>query len=110
MSSRAGLGRPKTPSVRDLLARRAATLTPLAAQMARQNFWNEWLSLHLPAQIRAKISGVTERPGTLVIFAESAAWSARLRFALLELEAAMRAASPELTEIRVRVLPRSRDS
>jgi hypothetical protein len=41
-----------------------------------------------------------------VIFAESAPWSARLRYAVLELEAAIRAADPELTDIAVRVLPR----
>jgi len=76
----------------------------------RQNFWNEWLSQHLAAEIGVRISGVAERDGTLVIFAENAAWSARLRYALAELEADMRAADPKLTAIQVRVLPRSRDS
>jgi hypothetical protein len=76
-------------------------------QAARQNFWNHWLSVHLPAEIHPRISGVAERDGTLVIFAETAAWSARLRYAVLELEPDIRAASPELTGIIVRVLPRS---
>jgi len=42
-----------------------------------------------------------------VIFAATAAWSARLRYAVLELEREIRTADPELTDIEVRVLPRS---
>jgi len=64
-------------------------LTRVTAQASRQNFWNCWLSTHLP------------------IFAETAAWSARLRYAILELEREIRAAAPALTDIEVRVLPRS---
>jgi hypothetical protein len=96
----------KADSVKELLARRAPALTQITQQAARQNFWNHWLSIHLPAELRPRISGVTERDGTLVIFAETAAWSARLRFAVLELEPDMRAATPQLSRIQVRVLPR----
>jgi hypothetical protein len=99
----------KADSVKELLARHVPTLTHITRQAARQNFWSHWLSVHLPAEIAPRISGVTERDGTLVIFAENAAWSARLRYALLELEPDMRAANPALTNIEVRVLPR-RDS
>ena len=93
-------------SVKELLARRGPALTRVTAQASRQNFWNCWLSTHLPAEIRRRVSGVTERDGTLVIFAETAAWSARLRYAILELEREIRAADPALTDIEVRVLPR----
>ena len=47
-----------------------------------------------------------ERDGTLVIFAETAAWSARLRYAILELQREIHAADPAVTAIEVRVLPR----
>ena len=97
----------KAHSVKDLLALRVPALTQITQQAARQSFWNDWLSQHLPAEISPRISGVTERDGALVIFAENAAWSARLRYAVLELEPDIRAASPELTDIIVRVLPRS---
>jgi hypothetical protein len=60
----------------------------------------------LPPEIRPKVSGVTERDGTLVVFAETAAWSARLRYVILELEREIRAADPAITAIEVRVLPR----
>jgi len=45
-----------------------------------------------------------------VIFAESAVWSARLRYAAHELEAQIRAAQPGITQITVRVLPNPEDS
>jgi hypothetical protein len=107
MRSRTGPTSTKVHSVKNLLARNLPGLTRVTAQAARQNFWNGWLSERLPAELSPKVSGVTERDGTLVIFAETAAWSARLRYAVLELEREMRAADPELTDIEVRVLPRS---
>jgi hypothetical protein len=96
----------KADSVKELLARRAPALTQITQQAARQSFWNHWLSVHLPVELRPRISGVTERDGILVIFAENAAWSARLRYAVLELEPDIHAARAGLNRIQVRVLPR----
>ena len=107
MRSRTGPTSMKVHSVKDLLARNLPGLTRVTAQAARQNYWSCWLSERLPAELRSKVSGVTERGGTLVIFAATAAWSARLRYAVLELEREIRTADPELTDIEVRVLPRS---
>ena len=107
MRSAAGIKSARPDSVKELLARRAPVLTRVAAQASRQNFWNRWLSTHLPPEISPRVTGVTEREGTLVIFAETAAWSARLRYAVLELEREIRTADPALTGIEVRVLPRS---
>jgi hypothetical protein len=105
--SSGAVGNPRRPhSVKDLLARRAPTLTRVTTQAARANFWNEWLSKRLPAEIRARISGVVERDDTLVIFAESAAWSARLRFSVQELEREIRTAAAGVTTVVVRVKPR----
>ena len=84
MRSRAGLKRVSAPavhSVKDLLSGRLAHLTRVTDRPA-PDLWEAWLSAHLPAALPAKISGVHEREGTLVVFAESAAWCARLRFAL----------------------------
>jgi hypothetical protein len=93
-------------SVKDLLARRAPALTRVTDQAARANFWNEWLSQRLPAEVRPRISGVVEREGVLVIFAESAAWSARLRYAVQELDAEFRTAAEGIASVVVRVRPR----
>src|ERR1700747_2098721 len=93
-------------SVKDLLARPFPIMKRVTDQAARQSFWNGWLSGHIPQEIRARISGVVERDGTLVIFAESAAWSARLRYAILELENQILTAKSGITAVSVRVLPR----
>ncbi len=107
MRSRTGLISRQVHSVKDLLAARAPGLMRVTAHAARQNFWTCWLSERLPPEIRAKVSGVSESAGKLVIFAETAAWSARLRYAVLELEHQMRAADPTIVAVEVRVLPRS---
>jgi len=93
-------------SVKQLLAQRAPALTRVTAQVARANFWHAWLAAHLPPALSARVAAVAEHNGTLVVFAASAVWSARLRYVLLELEAELRAAAPELDGVRVRVLPR----
>ena len=93
-------------SVKRLLTRRTPALTRVATQAARARFWNEWLSAHLPAEIRPRVSGVVEREGVLVIFAESAAWSARLRYTVQELEREILAAAAGLERVVVRVRPR----
>ena len=110
MRTRAGLKstvRPRLHSVKDLLERRLPALTRLAGEAAGQERWSAWLSQHLAADIGPRISGVHERDGTLVVFAESAAWSARLRFALQELGPALQQEHPRITALEVRVLPRS---
>jgi Dna[CI] antecedent, DciA len=73
---------------------------------ARASFWSEWLAQHLPAELGTRISGVVEREGTLVIFAESAAWSARLSYTVQELEREILAAADGLERVVVRVRPR----
>jgi hypothetical protein len=101
-------GSPSQPahSVKDLLARAVPILSQAADQTARQAFWRPWLQAHLPPGLPARITGITERNGTLVVFADSPAWSARLRYALQELTPRIQAAQPAITEVTVRVLPR----
>ena len=103
----AGLRPLRAHSVKELLARSAPGLTRVSDQAARAGFWSGWLCRHLPTEIGARICAVVERDGTLVIFAASAAWCARLRYAVQELEPQIRAAAPQLTAIAVRVQPRS---
>jgi hypothetical protein len=101
------LSRKGAHSVKDMLARRSPLLTRVTDQAARQALLRDWLNAHLPKDVSAKISGIVERETTLVIFAESAAWSARLRYAVLDIEAKLHAEHPGITDIKVRVLPRS---
>jgi Protein of unknown function (DUF721). len=83
------------------------TFTRLSEQANRQRTWQGWLEERLSPELRPRLSGVVERNDTLVVFAESAAWSARLRYALAELEDELRARNPEITRISVRVMPRT---
>jgi hypothetical protein len=92
-------------SVKDLLARNSPALQRLSEQAARQELWRAWLAEHLPVEAYEKISGVVERHDKLVIFTRSAAWSARVRFAVGEIEAALKRAQPSISTIEVRVLP-----
>jgi len=101
------LGRKGAHSVKDMLARRSPVLTRVTYQAARQSLLRDWMKAHLPEDVSAKITGIVERQSTLVLFAESAAWSARLRYAVLDIEARLRAEHPQITDIKVRVLPRS---
>lgn len=108
--SRAALGsRPQAAhSVKDLLARSVPVLSQAARQTARQAFWQPWLTARLPPELPSRITAITERDGNLVVFADSPAWSARLRYALQELQSQIRAAHPDIREISVRVLPRTK--
>ena len=62
--------------------------------------------MHLPREAVQHVSGVVERHDTLVIFTESAAWSARVRFAVAEIEGELKRAHPQITAVAVRVLPK----
>ncbi len=94
-------------SVKDVLRRVTPTLTRVSDQAARQNFWKQWLSQHLPSELAPRLSGVVERDNTLVIFAESAAWSARLRYVIQELEPEIKRARPTIQQLSIRVMPKA---
>src|SRR5579862_3276260 len=93
----------QTDSVKEILSKLTPSLKRVTDQGRRQDFWRNWLHTYLPVEIREKLTGVVERDGVLVIFAESSAWSARLRFAVQEIEAQILEAKPGITAVKVRV-------
>jgi hypothetical protein len=107
----------KGPSlISDLLARTvtskaAPTLARIQGEAARKagraDFWRSWMAGHLPGDLASKVTTIGEQNGILTIYAASAAWSARLRYAVQDLDRAIRQADSGITEIRVRVNPRS---
>ena len=98
----------KGASVKALLERiPGVAFTRIADQSAAQSRWREWLEKRLPAALAARISGVVERDEILTIFTESAAWSARARYAMAELEPLLREEFPGLREVTVKVMPRA---
>jgi hypothetical protein len=96
-----------THSVKDLLGRVTNVLTPIAKQRIQQKSWREWLDQRLDKALAERVTGVVERDDSLVIFAESAGWSTRVRYALAELETQVRERNPAIKTITVRVMPKS---
>jgi hypothetical protein len=94
-------------SVKQVLARSSPTLTRVSDQANRQSFWRQWLTEHLSAQLTPRLSGIVERDATLVIFTESAAWSARLRYVIQDLEPQIKQARPTIQHVSVRVMPKA---
>lgn len=92
-------------SVKSLLARQTPVLASIAEQSARQRVWRGWLEGRLAEPLRAHLSGIVEREGTLLIYAESAGWGVRLRYAVAELETELRREHPQIARVLVRVLP-----
>jgi len=99
-----------TGSVKEILSKLTPALKRVSEQTHRRDFWRDWMDAHFPAEITGKITGIVERDGVLVLFAESAVWSARLRFSVQELEAQILAAKSGMTAVEVRVLPRGAKS
>jgi hypothetical protein len=95
----------RVDSVKSLLTRSSPVLGRIADQAARQSVWRDWLAERLGAPLRGRITGVVERDGALVIFAESAGWGVRLRYAVAELEAELRREHPRVSRVLIRVLP-----
>lgn len=106
-----GTGRtPSSPlkrpiEIKDLLARSGPLQRAIARQTDRGAFWRQFLAERLTPELLAQVAQVVERDGALSVYARSAAWSARLRFALAEHWPAARAACPELKRWAVRVQP-----
>ncbi|HEY1899165.1 MAG TPA: DciA family protein [Steroidobacteraceae bacterium] len=97
-------------SVKELLLRSTPVLAGLQREAVRQRDWLQWVKRELPEELAGRVTGVTEQSGELVIFAESAVWGVRIRYAapqLLEaLDLSRNAAQGNIVGVRVRVAPR----
>ncbi len=85
--------RNRLDSVKDLLQRSTPVLAGLQREALRQRDWLQWVRRELPEELASHVTGVTEQGGELVIFAESAVWGVRLRYAVPQLLAADRHAA-----------------
>jgi hypothetical protein len=91
-------------SIGELLSRQPAARALQAAVGAQQQ-WLTWLRGRLPAELRDHVVGAMPRRDTLVVYASSAAWSTRLRYALAGGLADCQARDPRIRALSVRVLP-----
>ena len=97
-------GRPD--SVKDLLARANPVLAGIARRAREQQGIEAWVRERLPEELTGRVTEVLEKEGELTVFAESAAWAGRLRFAVEDLKVDLAANHPQVREVRVRVMPR----
>ncbi len=93
-------------SVKDLLKRSTPVLAGLQREALRQRDWLQWVQRELPGELAAHVTGVTEQAGALVVFAESAVWGVRLRYATAQLLEALSRQQEEIVDVRIRVVPR----
>ncbi len=93
-------------SVKELLQRCTPVLAGLQREALRQRDWLQWVQRELPQELAGHVTGVTEQAGELVIFAESAAWGVRIRYAAPQLLTAMSDQQANILGVKVRVAPR----
>ncbi len=53
-----------------------------------------------------KVNAITLNSGRITVIAESSAWATRIKFRLAEIDAELRAVTPEFRDLVVRVRPR----
>ena len=75
---------------------------------SQQQEWVEWLAAALPEELRGSIVNVVQRGPELRVLAISAAWSARLRYALTALAPQLKQRAPLIVKVTVRVAPAGR--
>jgi hypothetical protein len=96
---------PPSPAVDSSLSNNKAETTG-----SEPREWLDWLRVGLPIELAPHVVQVLLKGGTvgaerqLVVFADSPAWCARLRYALLALEERIRARDPTIRLLRARVL------
>jgi len=93
-------------SVKELLQRSTPVLAGLQREALRQRDWLQWVKRELPEELAVHVTGVTEQSGELVIFAESAAWGVRVRYAAPQLLDVLGSQSANIVGVRIRVVPR----
>ena len=74
----------------------------------QQQAWLEWLKEALPEELRGALVNVVQKREELTVLAVSAAWSARLRYALEALEGAIKERAPAIVKVKVKVAPAGR--
>ena len=83
-----------------------SALSRVAQQRQAQADWRQWLKNRLSEDVDAHVTGAVERENTLTVFADSAVWSARLRFVVVEFESEIREQNPAIHNVIVKVMPR----
>src|SRR5579862_8986571 len=77
----------------------------VARELARQQSWTEWLRAAVSPELAPHIVQVVAKERELIVYADTSAWSVRLRYALASLEETLRQRDPAIAATRLRVQP-----
>lgn len=94
-------------SVADLISTRLPTLVEGAPATAETSEWHVAVMNALGPELANKVNRCALDGGRISVVAESAAWAARMRFALAEVEPRLRDLVPGFKELVVRIRPAS---
>jgi hypothetical protein len=99
----------KPKSVNELLLSRLG-LRRIAANIPLQQSWVEWLRGMVAIELAGHIVNAVPKNGQLVVFADSAAWGTRLRYALAGMQADIAGRDAAISRASVRVQRQSTGS
>jgi Dna[CI] antecedent, DciA len=89
-------------SINDLLSSRPG-LRSISASLPVQQSWADWLREGLAGELAAHLVSALPKNDELVVFADSAAWGTRLRYALAALKPDINGRDAALARITVRI-------
>ena len=89
-------------SINELLSVRSG-LRRITAHIGLQQSWAEWLRAAIAAELADHIVNAVPSNAELVVFADTAAWGTRLRYALAAIQSDIAARDSAISRTRVRV-------
>ena len=92
-------------TIGDLISARLPTLIERASSTPGASEWQVAVMKALGPELANKVNRCSLDSGRITVVAESSAWAARMRFALAEIEPALRELIPEFRQLSVRVRP-----
>jgi hypothetical protein len=92
----------------DSIMKKQGWLRDLERQLGERRQWLDWLAEALPGELGGQLVYAVQRGPELTVLTRTAAWSTRVRYALVELEERIRARAPDIVKISVRVAPADR--
>ncbi|MFI4869765.1 MAG: DciA family protein [Steroidobacterales bacterium] len=82
-------------------------LRRITANIPVQQSWADWLRAAVAAELADHIVSAVPKNAELVVFADTAAWGTRLRYALAALQSDIAARDSAISHTRVRVQMRA---
>lgn len=92
-------------TIGDLISARLPALAQRASETPKASEWQVAVMKALGPELANKVNRCSLDNGRITVVAESSAWAARMRFALAEIEPALRELVPDFRELSVRVRP-----